>query len=72
MRSGGGWNPALITPLIVGARVLGTIAIWSDEPDSFSDEDEHVLEMMASQVATAVVAADHAENSERARPCAIR
>jgi diguanylate cyclase (GGDEF)-like protein len=55
----------IIVPLIVGARVVGTLAVWSRLESAFTDEDERVLEMMASQVATAVVAADHAESSER-------
>jgi diguanylate cyclase (GGDEF)-like protein len=60
-----GVESGIIVPLIVGARVVGTLAVWSRQEDSFNDEDERVLEMMASQVATAVVAADHAETSER-------
>jgi diguanylate cyclase (GGDEF)-like protein len=55
----------IIVPLIIGARVVGTLAVWSTQHSAFTEEDERVLEMMASQVATAVVAADNAENSER-------
>lgn len=60
-----GVESGIIVPLIVGARVVGTLACWSKQPDAYTEEDEKVLEMMASQVATAVVAADHAETSER-------
>lgn len=60
-----GIESGIIVPLIVGARVVGTLAVWSHAVRAFSDEDERVLEMMASQVATAVVAADNAESSER-------
>ncbi len=60
-----GVESGIIVPLIVGARVVGTLAVWARATTAFSDEDERVLEMMASQVATAVVAADHAESSER-------
>ncbi|HEU0074452.1 MAG TPA: sensor domain-containing diguanylate cyclase [Dehalococcoidia bacterium] len=60
-----GVESGIIVPLIVGARVVGTLAVWARASNTFSDEDERVLEMMASQVATAVVAADHAESSER-------
>ncbi|HWC28861.1 MAG TPA: sensor domain-containing diguanylate cyclase [Dehalococcoidia bacterium] len=60
-----GVESGIIVPLIVGARVVGTLACWSRQPDAYSEDDEKVLEMMASQVATAVVAADHAETSER-------
>ena len=55
----------LIVPLIVGARVVGTISCWSRDKASFNDEDQRVLEMMASQVATAIVAADTTDKSER-------
>ncbi len=59
-----GAQSGVVVPLIVGARVVGTLACWSRIPDLFSAEDEQVLEMMASQVATAVVAADSHETSE--------
>ncbi|HEU0074454.1 MAG TPA: sensor domain-containing diguanylate cyclase [Dehalococcoidia bacterium] len=55
----------LIVPLVVGARVVGTIACWSPRENAFNDEDQRILEMMASQVATAIVAADTTETSER-------
>jgi diguanylate cyclase (GGDEF)-like protein len=60
-----GVESGIIVPLIVGARVVGTLACWSRTENAYTEEDEKVLEMMASQVATAVVAADHAETSER-------
>ena len=59
-----GVQSGIVVPLIVGARVVGTLACWSRDPDAFNEEDEKVLEMMASQVATAVVVADHTEASE--------
>jgi diguanylate cyclase (GGDEF)-like protein len=55
----------IIVPLIVGARVVGTISCWSCQPFAFNDNDERILEMMGSQVATAIVAADTTERSER-------
>jgi diguanylate cyclase (GGDEF)-like protein len=55
----------IIVPLIVGARIVGTLACWSSSPNAFQDHDERVLEMMASQVATAVLAADTQETLER-------
>lgn len=53
----------LIVPLVVGARVVGTLTCWSAQQEAFNDEDEHILEMMASQVATAIVAADTTDKS---------
>ena len=60
-----GLRSGIIVPLIVGARVVGLLNCWSTTPNRFSDEDQRILEMMASQVATAVVAADTTETSER-------
>ncbi len=60
-----GIESGIIVPLIVGARVIGTLGVWSRQINAFTEEDEHVLEMMASQVATAVVAVENAESSER-------
>ncbi|HLF76320.1 MAG TPA: sensor domain-containing diguanylate cyclase [Dehalococcoidia bacterium] len=54
----------IVVPLIVGARVVGTLACWSHRADAFTDEDERVLEMMASQVATAVIAADTTDTND--------
>jgi diguanylate cyclase (GGDEF)-like protein len=60
-----GMESGLIVPLIVGARVVGTLACWSREAGRFDSDDERILELMASQVATAVAAADLHEMSER-------
>jgi diguanylate cyclase (GGDEF)-like protein len=62
---GAGIRCGIIVPLIVGARVVGTLGCWSRSIEAFSDDDQRVLEMMASQVATAVVAADSTELNER-------
>ncbi|HEY4685870.1 MAG TPA: sensor domain-containing diguanylate cyclase [Dehalococcoidia bacterium] len=55
----------IIVPLIVRMRVIGTLAVYSRAEAAFSAEDQRFLEMMASQVATAVVAADTTDTSER-------
>lgn len=60
-----GIQSGIVVPLIVGARVVGTLGCWSREPNKFDAEDERVLEMMATQVATALVSADTHERSER-------
>ena len=59
-----GAQSGLVVPLIVGARVVGTLACWSRKPALFTTDDEQILEMMASQVATAVVAADTHETTD--------
>jgi diguanylate cyclase (GGDEF)-like protein len=55
----------VITPLIVGARVVGTMSCWSREQFHFTIEDERLLEMMASSVATAIVASETVETNAR-------
>lgn len=60
-----GVQSGIIVPLIVGARVVGTLGCWSRVPGLFSDDDERVLEMMASQVATAIAAANVHEATAR-------
>jgi diguanylate cyclase (GGDEF)-like protein len=61
-----GVQSGIVVPLIVGARVVGTLGCWSRIEGLFSDDDERILEMMASQVATAIAAANVHEASERA------
>ncbi len=60
-----GTKTGVIVPLIVGARVVGTISCWSPAAGEFTADDVQVLEMMASQVATAIAAAELHEASER-------
>ncbi len=55
----------MIVPLIVGARVVGTLSCWSFKKRAFNDEDERIMEMMASQAATAIVAAETTDTSTR-------
>jgi diguanylate cyclase (GGDEF)-like protein len=54
----------LVMPLIVGAQVVGTLSCWSSKRYAFDADDERILGMMASQVATAVVAADAMDTTE--------
>ena len=53
-----GIQSGVVVPLIVGARVVGTMCCWSRQPGLFTEEDQQILELMASQVATAVASAD--------------
>lgn len=62
-----GMQSGVVLPLIVGARVVGTVSCWSAETGHFTDDDVRVLELMASQVATAIAAADvHEERGRQA------
>ena len=60
-----GMQSGVVVPLIVGARVVGTMSCWSRQPHMFTEEDQQVLEMMGSQVATAVAAADSHRATEQ-------
>ena len=55
----------IIAPLVVGQRTVGVLAVWSTEVNHFTQEDESVLELMASQVATAMVASSIMEERDR-------
>lgn len=59
-----GVQSGIVIPLIVGARVVGTLACWSRRPHHFNADDQRVLEMMASHVATAVAAAETHEAAQ--------
>lgn len=45
---------ALFAPLITGGEVIGVIAVQSDQPDVFSDEQLRLLTVIANQVAGAI------------------
>ncbi len=60
-----GMQSGVAVPLIVGARVVGTMSCWSRQPHMFTEDDQQVLEMMGSQVATAVAAADSHRATEQ-------
>ncbi len=64
-QSGGAQESGIIAPLVVGSRVVGALAVWSTEPEHFNSEDESALELMASQIATAMVASAIMEERDR-------
>ena len=49
-----GYRAALSAPLVVGARVLGALVVYRDEPGAFSDDDVELLELFAAQAAVAM------------------
>ena len=55
----------IIVPLLVRTQATGTLAVYSRATEAFTAEDQRFLEMMASQVAVALSAADATETSER-------
>ena len=44
----------MVVPMIVGERLIGVMAIQSDQLDRFSDEDVAIQKILAAQVAVAV------------------
>ncbi|MEW6406642.1 MAG: GAF domain-containing protein, partial [Chloroflexota bacterium] len=44
----------LVVPLRAKDRIIGTLAIDSSKPDAFTEHDEHLLTIAASQVAVAI------------------
>ncbi|NLE51704.1 MAG: GAF domain-containing protein [Chloroflexi bacterium] len=59
---------AVFAPLIAGGTALGVIAVQSDQPNSFSDEDHRLLTLLANQASGAIRNAQTFEaTQERAR-----
>lgn len=59
-----GAESAVGVPVVVGDRLLGTLSGWSRQEAAFGLEDERLLEMLASLIATGIIAAETAEVSE--------
>jgi GAF domain-containing protein len=52
---------AVAVPLLHESRLVGSLAIGSDDPDKlFTQDDAELLEMLASMAAAAIVALEHA------------
>ncbi|MFL5560718.1 MAG: PAS domain S-box protein [Gemmatimonadaceae bacterium] len=62
---GGPARSLLVVPMLVGAKLLGVIAVYASKPDQYGAEDEEVLHTMAAQTATAVINARHYAESQR-------
>ncbi len=59
---------AIFAPLISGGNTLGIIAVQSARPNEFSDEDMHLLTLLANQASAAIRNAQSFEaTQERAR-----
>jgi two-component system, OmpR family, phosphate regulon sensor histidine kinase PhoR len=52
---------ALLVPLVYGEHVLGVLAVYSYEPDSFDENDLLALEVVATQTAMAIANARHSD-----------
>jgi diguanylate cyclase (GGDEF)-like protein len=50
---------------MIHGTILGTLGCWSLTAEDFSAEDQQLLEMLATQIASAIAAAASREDSER-------
>ena len=62
---GGPARSLLAVPMLVGAKLLGVIAVYVARPNAYTSEDEEVLHTMAAQSATAIINARHYAESQR-------
>lgn len=62
---GGPARSLLVVPMLVGAKLLGVIAVYAAKPNQYGAEDEEVLHTMAAQTATAIINARHYAESQR-------
>ena len=62
---GGPAKSVLAVPMLVGAKLLGVIAVYVARPNAYNGEDEEVLHTMAAQSATAIINARHYAESQR-------
>ena len=62
---GGPARSVLAIPMLVGAKLLGVIAVYVARPNAYTIEDEEVLHTMAAQSATAIINARHYAESQR-------
>jgi PAS domain S-box-containing protein len=62
---GGPAKSLLAVPMLVGAKLLGVIAVYVARPNAYAGEDEEVLHTMAAQSATAIINARHYAESQR-------
>ena len=52
---------AILAPLVYGEHVLGVLAVYSYQPDSFDENDLLALEVVATQTAMAIVNLRHSD-----------
>ncbi|NUQ21652.1 MAG: PAS domain S-box protein, partial [Gemmatimonadaceae bacterium] len=62
---GGPARSVLVVPMLVGAKLLGVIGVYSAKSGQYGAEDEEVLHTMAAQTATAIINARHYAESQR-------
>ncbi|NUO63780.1 MAG: PAS domain S-box protein [Gemmatimonadaceae bacterium] len=62
---GGPARSVLVVPMLVGAKLLGVIGVYSAKTHQYGAEDDEVLHTMAAQTATAIINARHYAESQR-------
>ena len=60
-----GLHACLSAPLVAGDQCLGAIKVYSDQPGAYTERDEHVLTMFATQAAVLIANMQSFENAQR-------
>lgn len=77
MREGRGWIPfptlpqprsQLAVPLLSRDRLIGVLFVESERPFAFNHSDEQVLSLVASQLATSLIVAEHERTAGSVAP----
>jgi diguanylate cyclase (GGDEF)-like protein len=55
----------IAVPILIHGEVLGTFSCWSMQPNAFSEDDEQLIQMFATQIGAAIAAARARDDSER-------
>lgn len=66
-----GLRAAMIAPMIVGERVMGTLSVCSEKPGIYSQRDESMLQQIASFLATALENTRLYSEAQAARAAAV-
>jgi GAF domain-containing protein len=60
-----GLRSAMSAPLVAGAEALGALKVYARVPDAYTDREEHVLMMFATQAAMLLANMHTAQDAER-------
>lgn len=61
------FGSSLVVPLVTGGQVVGTLALFSAKPDTYSTEDGELLDLLVNQVGDAISSLRAAESAHRTR-----
>jgi DNA-binding response OmpR family regulator/signal transduction histidine kinase len=61
------FSSSLVVPLVTGGQVVGTLALFSAKPETYSTEDGELLDLLVNQVGDAISSLRAAESAHRTR-----